>query len=272
MTDFKVASTSGQECVKVAPMKQLFVLIFLSCEFLSSYQVMAAPLAEEYDFIKPYNEKKSKLKKLPPKPISKTLFCSQMNLLVDQAPTVDHNRQDLKADRIVISKTRHKLYLFSQHSLISEYPVAFGFGALDGAKSQSGDGRTPEGLFHINLKNPESNYHKALQISYPEEADQKFADKNKVKPGGLIMIHGYPRKAIDGLDPVLIPTIHPNVDWTQGCIAVSNPEIEEIYDLVDVDVDVEICPLLPEPLEEPLVPAALPQIEHSNLDLNPEAL
>lgn len=224
-------------------MKTLFLLIFISCAVLSSFQVKAEVAADEYDFIKPYNEKKNRLKKLPAKEIQATPFCSQMNSLVDRAVPADRSRQNIKADRIVISKSRRKLYLFSQRELISEYPVAFGFGSLEGPKSQTADGRTPEGLYRIRAKNPGSNYHKALQVSYPNDSDLKFAAKNKVNPGGSIMIHGYPRKAIDGLDPVLIQMIHPRVDWTQGCIAVSDNEIDEIYNYTAVDAIVEICPL-----------------------------
>lgn len=222
-------------------MKRLFILLLLG--LVVSVSLPTHAQSEEYDFMKPYNELKSKLRKIPEKKIEKTLFCSQMNLLVDRAVPANRNLGDLKADRIVVSKTRRKLYLFSKGELISEYSVAFGFGSLEGPKSRMGDGRTPEGLYRIKGKNPGSNYYRSLHVSYPNQEDQKFADKHKVKPGGSIMIHGYPNKAIDGLDPVLIPQIHPRVDWTQGCIAVSNDEIQEIYDYTDKNVVVEICPL-----------------------------
>lgn len=212
----------------------------------------------KYEFMESYIAKKEKLKVLPQKKIAPTLFCSNMKMFVDEARLAPRTRVGLKADRIVVSKTRRKLYLFSQKEVIAEYPVAFGFAALEGPKSQMSDGRTPEGLYKIQAKNPHSNYHMALQISYPNRQDEEFAKKNKVNPGGLIMIHGYPRKEIDGLDPVLIPQIHPRVDWTQGCIGVSSDEIEEIYEYVEESVAVEICPLEKEtpeatPMPDPAV-------------------
>lgn len=223
-------------------MKKFFFFILLSWVGFISFQAQAQ-MAEDYDFMKPYVARKEKLKKLPDKKIPTSLFCSNMKTKVDEAPFARAGLVGLKADRIVISKTRRKLYLFSHSELISEYTVAFGFAALEGPKSQMSDGRTPEGVYFIQAKNPHSNYHKALQISYPNKFDQEFAAQNKVNPGGFIMIHGYPRKAVDGLDPVLIPQIHPRVDWTQGCVAVSNDDIEEIYRYVKGKVTVEICPL-----------------------------
>ncbi len=223
-------------------MKNLKLLLLLSVVEILSVKVQAQ-MNPEYDFMVPYIAKKEKLKTLPEKKIQPSLYCSNMRRYVDEARVVPKTRLGLKADRIVVSKTRRKLYLFSQKEILAEYNVAFGFAALEGPKSQMSDGRTPEGLYMIQGKNPGSNYHMALQVSYPNKADEEFAKKNKVKPGGLIMIHGFPQKEIDGLDPILIPQIHPRVDWTQGCIAVTSQEIEEIYKAVDKSVPIEICPL-----------------------------
>lgn len=198
--------------------------------------------AVQYDFIKPYNEIRKTLREIPSKQVEKTPYCSRINLLIDQASTAGKADPNLKADRIVISKTRRKMYLLSRRTLVSEYDVAFGFGLADGAKSQMADGRTPEGIYTIDFKKKNSNYNKALHVSYPNDFDEEFAKKNKVNPGGSIMIHGFPKSEIDGLDPILIPQIHPRVDWTQGCIAVSDKEIEEVYSLVDEGATVEICP------------------------------
>lgn len=214
----------------------LFLIAILSLQTL-------AHEAASYDFLKPYNDIKSQLKKLPEKPIQETLFCSRMNMMVDQAPQADRHRVGLKADRIVVSKTRRKLYLFNGREVINEYPVAFGFGSLEGPKSQSSDGRTPEGIYQIDSKKKNSDYHKALHVSYPNDQDKAFARKYGVKAGDSIMIHGFPQAPIDGLDPVLIPQIHPRVDWTQGCIAVTNEQIEEIYSYIEEEATVEICPL-----------------------------
>lgn len=259
------------DCVKIGPMKTLLLLVVSGVVSFASSSAKA-----EYDFMQPYIAKKENLKTLPEKKIQPTLFCSNMKTFVDEARTAPRTRIGLKADRIVVSKTRRKLYLFNQKELIAEYPVAFGFAALEGPKSQMSDGRTPEGLYRIEAKNPNSNYHMALKISYPNDQDTEFAKKNKVKPGGLIMIHGFPVKEVDGLDPDLIPQIHPRVDWTQGCMAVTSDEIEEIYNYVDEDVAVEICPLeKPAPaMIESIIPDAeevLP-IRDTNLDLTPGGL
>lgn len=234
---------------------------------------------QEPEFLKPYNESKEKLKKLPAKPFEPTLFCSHMKAMIDLAPGADRQDLNLKPDRIVVSKSRKKLYLMSNRQLISTYDVAFGFGFLEGAKAQQADGRTPEGIYQIDFKNSKSNYTKALHVSYPEERDEKFAAANGVEPGGSIMIHGFPRKEIDGLDPVYIPQIHPNVNWTQGCMAVTNTEISEIFEMVDEGITVEICPGTEEAevseTVAPLIEATTqsPSFEESlQLDLNPGGL
>lgn len=183
---------------------------------------------------------------IPDKQIAPTPYCENLSL-IDQAQVIDPLTDKLgpneKVDRLVVSKTRRKLYLLSQGRVLREYTVVFGFGAQDGAKIRQGDGRTPEGLYKIELKNPKSNYNKALRVSYPDAADKAYAKKYKVRPGGDIMIHGFPVRPIDGLIPAEVKSIHPNRDWTQGCIGVTDQEITEIYQLVSVSTLIEICPL-----------------------------
>ncbi len=177
------------------------------------------------------------------KKIEKTLYCSHMESKIDRARPADRTNITLKADRIVVSKSRRKLYLLRDGALINEYPVAFGFGVADGPKIKSGDGRTPEGLYEIDAKKEKSSYTKALHISYPNDADNDFAKDHKLDAGGSIMIHGLPPKPIDHLDPETVARIHPRVDWTQGCIAVQNAQIEEIFNYVDEGTAIEICAL-----------------------------
>ncbi len=181
------------------------------------------------------------LKNLPAKINQPSPFCNEIQRIdrLDKQPFLS----DLdKADRIVISKSRRRLYLLHDHYLMKEYNVAFGFGFLDGAKAQEKDGRTPEGVYKIEAKNPNSKYHLALKISYPNAEDLAFAKKIGVRPGGNIMIHGFPSSEVDGLIPAEISEIHPLVDWTQGCVAVTDQQIEEIYKSVQVGTNVEICP------------------------------
>ena len=104
------------------------------------------------------------------------------------------------------------------------------------------DGRTPEGIYHVELKNAQSAYHKALRVSYPNERDKAFAKANGVNPGGDIMIHGFPSADTKDLQRYALSQTHPQVNWTQGCVAVTDKEIEEIFSLVAVNTTIEICP------------------------------
>lgn len=133
-----------------------------------------------------------------------------------------------RVDRVVVNKTRREMLLLSGESVVRSYRVALGRDPF-GHKQREGDGRTPEGRYLIDRRNPKSKYHLSLHISYPNDADRERAEQAGVDPGGDIMIHGL--KA--GVD-------HPHVDWTQGCIAVTDPEIAEIWDLVADGTPVEI--------------------------------
>lgn len=143
--------------------------------------------------------------------------------------------EKLKVERIVVSKDRRQLYLISDGVLMRSYAVAFG--DYLGHKQFEGDWRTPEGIYSISAKNPKSQFNKALKISYPNAADTAYAKSKGRSPGGQIMIHGFP---VDPVKKVGVAAIHP-VDWTRGCIAVTDEEIEEIYQLVQERTLIEIC-------------------------------
>lgn len=176
------------------------------------------------------------------KKIEPTRFCSNMEL-IDQAERYSENEKANRADYILISKSRKTLYLLNQGRVVKEYPVAFGFGALEGPKFKEGDGRTPEGLYFVESKNSKSKYNLALKVSYPQKADLDFAKKLKVPAGSDIMIHGFPVGFVDNLNPYAVRRIHPSVDWTQGCIGVSDTDIAEIFSIVGIQTPIEICPL-----------------------------
>ncbi len=169
-----------------------------------------------------------------------TPYCANNSALVDQAAA---NPTAADSDHIVISKQRRKLYLLKNGEIVRTYDVAFGFGSQKGPKIRQGDGRTPEGLYFISFKNLQSKYHRALRVSYPNARDIEFAKKLNVPAGSDIMIHGYPRGFLDGLNPSVVRAQHPQVDWTRGCIAVTNEHIEEIFALVKTKIPVEICSL-----------------------------
>ena len=105
-----------------------------------------------------------------------------------------------------------------------------------GPKTREGDNKTPEGLYTIDSRNAHSQFHLSLHISYPNAADRARAAKLRVSPGGDIMIHGLP-PAYAHLGP-----LHRKFDWTAGCVAVTDSEIEEIWKLVPIGTVVEIRP------------------------------
>lgn len=138
-----------------------------------------------------------------------------------------------KADRIIVWKAKRELDLMVKGVVMRAYPIALG-SHPKGAKSLRGDGRTPEGLYVIDRRLEHSEYHRALHISYPNPADRIRAKGGN--PGGDIFIHGMPR-AFGRKDPARFFT-----DWTNGCIAVGNIAIEEIWNSVDDGTPIEIRP------------------------------
>jgi len=138
-------------------------------------------------------------------------------------------------DRIVVEKSKRTLTLMSGAETLKSYKIALG-GQPVGAKDRIGDHKTPEGIYSVDRKNPNSLFHKALHISYPNIADRENARKLGVKPGGDVEIHGL------GAKWGWIGSRHRLTDWTEGCIAVTNEEIDEIWPLVDIGTVVEIRP------------------------------
>gem|GEM_PF-141885 len=144
-------------------------------------------------------------------------------------------QQPEKADSILILKKDHVMELLSGGKVIRTYKVALGSGGL-APKEREGDARTPEGHYVIDARYEHSAYHKALHVSYPNAEDRKRAARLGVPPGGAIMIHGLPnRKGWVGAR-------HRLYDWTLGCIAVTDEEIDEVWRLVPVGTPVEIRP------------------------------
>jgi murein L,D-transpeptidase YafK len=138
-------------------------------------------------------------------------------------------------DRIVILKSARTLNLMSGGKVVKSYKVALG-AAPTGAKQQQGDHKTPEGIYAVQAKIPSSQFHRALLISYPNAADRERARKMGVKPGGSVEIHGI------GAKYGWLGAAHREYDWTDGCVAVTNEEIDEIYPLVAVGTLIEIRP------------------------------
>ena len=140
-----------------------------------------------------------------------------------------------KAGRILVDKSERTLVLFADGRPIRSYPVSLGLNPV-GHKRYEGDKRTPEGIYLIDGKNPNSAYHLSLHISYPNERDVRAARERGWDPGGQIMIHGQ-RNGYGWLWPFA-----QFVNWTDGCIALRDAHMEEVWQLVDAGTPIEIRP------------------------------
>lgn len=143
--------------------------------------------------------------------------------------------QNGSIDKIIIQKKDRRLMLASKGEILKTYKIALG-GNPSGPKERQGDNKTPEGTYIIDSRNMDSRYHLSLHISYPSENDKKRAKELGVSPGGNIMIHGIKNGCS------WVGDAHTQVDWTNGCIAVTDEEIEEIAKVVPNGTTVEIRP------------------------------
>ena len=140
-----------------------------------------------------------------------------------------------KADLVRVDKSERRLELLRKGTVLRSYRVALG-NAPEGHKREEGDERTPEGRYVLDWRNPGSSFHKSIHISYPNAADRAAARAAGRDPGGLIMIHGQPNGF--GWWSWLLQL----VDWTDGCIAVTDAEMDEIWTMVDNGTPIEITP------------------------------
>jgi murein L,D-transpeptidase YafK len=141
---------------------------------------------------------------------------------VAPAPRAATRAKNVLADSLVLDKSDRQLTLFYRGEMVRIYDVALGKNPV-GDKERRGDGRTPEGLYYIEGRNPQSKYHLALRISYPDASHRSNASRRGWSAGGDIMIHGLPKAF------ATVGALHRQQDWTEGCVAVTNEEIEEIW-------------------------------------------
>jgi murein L,D-transpeptidase YafK len=137
-------------------------------------------------------------------------------------------------DSVVVRKRAHTLSLYYNGILVRRYRVALGGGGGD--KVSAGDRRTPEGTFRVDYRNPSSQFYRALHLDYPDSAHAVRALQQGVSPGGDIMIHGLPNWNRGAA------AYHTKTDWTNGCVAVTNDEIDELFRVVPVGTPVKIIP------------------------------
>ena len=140
-----------------------------------------------------------------------------------------------QVDYVLVEKSLNKMYLVKNDRVLRSYNVGFG-GNPVGHKQQEGDLRTPEGLYMLTYKNYNSQFYKSLKVSYPNHQDVARARSKGVSPGGDIVLHGMPNEAGDYRGPIK------PVNWTRGCIAVRNYEMDELFNLIDIPTPIEIRP------------------------------
>jgi murein L,D-transpeptidase YafK len=141
----------------------------------------------------------------------------------------------LLADRVIVRKSERQMYLMHGSTILRTYRVALGLNPV-GPKEQEGDSRTPEGHYQLTRRNPHSEYFLSIQVSYPNDKDLQRAKRNRLTPGGSIMIHGLPN------DLRREPSYYEQRDWTDGCIAVSDSDMLEIWLMTPQDVPIDILP------------------------------
>lgn len=152
-------------------------------------------------------------------------------LFIPEEPLPPHT----SIDSIFIYKSQRKMLVYAKGKLVKTYSISLGKNP-SGAKNFEGDQKTPEGIYLINDKNSQSQFYKNLGISYPNEKDIEKSKKTGKSPGGNIKIHGI-RNGFG-----FIGKLHRYVDWTSGCIAVTNNEIDELYSSVLIGAKIEIIP------------------------------
>lgn len=152
--------------------------------------------------------------------------------LSPQAPSLPTGA---RADRVIVIKHERSLLLQAEGRTIKRYRISLGQNP-EGHKQAQGDGRTPEGLYRIDWRNPRSRYHRSLHVSYPNADDRRRAARAGVNPGGDIMIHGLPAR-LGWIGP-----LHRALDWTDGCVALTNAEVDELWLAVADGTPIDIRP------------------------------
>ncbi len=156
-------------------------------------------------------------------------------LAIQRLPARTASLGSAKVDRVLVLKQKRVLRLLHDRDVVKEYKVALG-GSPVGPKSQQGDHKTPEGVYVLDSRNPHSQYYKSLHISYPTSEQRAAARKRGVSPGGDVFVHGLPN-SYHG--PSAANRLY---DWTDGCIAVTDAEMDEIWNAVPNGTPIKIRP------------------------------
>jgi len=164
-------------------------------------------------------------------------YADEAGTAVDSAATVvsAHTAGVLMADSILVRKAERRMYLLRHGEVLRSFKVALGL-RPQGHKEHEGDYRTPEGKYRLIRRNPRSDFFLSMEISYPNTQDLVQAKRRGVRPGGAIMLHGWPNI------PKKPTQYYASADWTDGCIAVSNSDMVEIWLMTPLDTPIEILP------------------------------
>lgn len=160
-------------------------------------------------------------------------YINEINLKKEYSNNMIEN---VKIDLIVVEKSRRILSIYDNGTLVKSYKISLGKNPI-GHKQFEGDSKTPEGIYYIDGKNPKSKYFLNLGISYPNEKDKEYAAGKGKSAGGDIKIHGLPNNF-----SIAKPLFDMYGDWTQGCIAVNNEDMAELYNIIDIGTKIEIKP------------------------------
>lgn len=166
------------------------------------------------------------------------------NLLAQLLP------EQYAVDEVRVYKSKHRMQMLYQGKVMKTYKVMLGRGGMD-PKRREGDNLVPEGSYILDWRNPGSKFYKSIHISYPDAADIERAKKEGVNPGGDIFVHGMPNNLVEiddvirdlgleGIDQETVDSWFPRIDWTAGCVAVKNDEMEEIWQSVQVPTPITL--------------------------------
>ena len=168
--------------------------------------------------------------------LTRLTCCALLVIWIVHAPANEQETLPV-IDSITVDKSLRRLYLIKDGETVRSYRIALGL-APGGRKMREGDYRTPEGEYYISARKPDSSFMLALQVSYPNEEDRARADEAEVPAGGLIMVHGRPIRPTNGRDR----DYYSSRDWTDGCIAVSNSAMLEIWMMTRIGTPITIKP------------------------------
>lgn len=163
------------------------------------------------------------------------------NFFIEPLP-VEMERKDQKTitpapiDYVLVKKQERKLILYAGANEVKSYTIALGK-QPEGQKQREGDSRTPEGLYTLDWRNPNSKFYRSIHVSYPSISQERSAKEAGIDPGGAIMIHGQPSDWSER-----IKLTFADKDWTEGCIALENQDMIEVWDLVKDGTPIEIQP------------------------------